>query len=154
MSYCEWPEFYNESFPKAKKKYKCVECYAPIEVGEKHLYYRGKWDNEFSDGRQHMLCRELCMKINRATTDRNTRDECFAFGDLYEEWAECDLGNNRDKVLRKDWRDLFARIKARDRKHRTRRKRVNGVLMKRKLGETEWSVVPERRSNEYNVPSL
>lgn len=148
MSYCEWPEFYSESFPKARKQYWCCECAAPIAVGEKHLYWRGKWGGDFSDGRQHMLCREACMLLN------SDRDECFGFGDLWEEWGQ--HGYSEKDWLRYDHkpavlaeaakaRGLIARIKWRQRPFRTRRKRVQGVLMHRKLGQP-WIVIEEKRN--------
>lgn len=138
MSYCELPEFYAETFPRARKEYPCCECEAPIERGEEHLHWRGKWDGEMGGGRQHMLCREVCMLLN------SDLDECFAFGDLWEEW-------NQHRCSEKNWlrydhkpetlaeaakvRSLIARIKWRERPFRTLRKRFNGVLMKRTRGQ-------------------
>lgn len=147
MSYCEWPEFYNETFPKARKPHRCVECAAPIEIGEEHLYYRGKWDGEFSADRQHMLCREVCMFLNR-----EHRDECFPFGGLWEFWA--DIGFSDNNWLRKHAskenleqaktaRSLIARVKVRHRKHRSYRKRIDGIIMRRKWGQT-WQPVEVR----------
>ncbi len=145
MSYCEWPVFYGESFPKARKAHHCCECSAPIEVGEKHLYWRGKWDGDFSAGRQHMLCREVCMFLNKDNSD------CFAFGDLWEYWRDHGYAD-------KDWikrctnpaylaelpraRGMIAAIKWRERKHRTRRRQLGGQkFMKKKWGQP-WQVVP------------
>lgn len=141
MSYCEFPEFYNESFPKAKKQHRCCECYAPIEIGEEHLYYRGKWDGDFDSGRQHMLCREICMLLNL-----EHRDECFAFGDLNQYWADCGFSEKRwlrrctDPKHLKDAveaRHLMARVRWRERKHRPygRLKVVDGQKMRRKWGQ-------------------
>lgn len=83
MSFCELPSFYEETFPSARKKHKCVECSAPITPGEKHLSYRAHWPGiGFGTGRQHMLCREACMAIR----DDFQSGECIGFGCLKEEW--------------------------------------------------------------------
>src|SRR5579875_1654788 len=103
--YCEYPEFYSESFPRAKKEHRCIECFAPIEIGEMHLYYRGKWDNEFSVGRQHMLCRKLCMFIRDEFQD----GECFGFGDLFETWRDHNFGKKDDEEIKKA-RSLMAQV--------------------------------------------
>src|SRR5579875_1743949 len=88
--YCEYPEFYSESFPRAKKEHRCIECFAPIEIGEMHLYYRGKWDNEFKDG------------------------ECFGFGDLFETWRDHNFGKKDDEEIKKA-RSLMAQVRRRAR---------------------------------------
>jgi hypothetical protein len=149
VSYCEFPEFYSESLPKAKKPHRCCECAAPIEVGEKHLYYRGKWDGEFDTGRQHMLCREVCMELNRP--GREKYGECeIPFGGLWEYW-QCH-GWSDHEWLRKHlkpeeseaafkMRRKIAQIKWRQRPYRWLGKRINGVWMRRKRGEA-WEVIP------------
>jgi hypothetical protein len=82
--YCEWPEFYYETFPRARKEYRCCECKSPIVKGEEHLHYRGKWDGELGTGRQHLLCRKACMYIR----DAFQGGECIGFGQLAEYWQE------------------------------------------------------------------
>ena len=121
-SYCvEEPEFYAEAFYAARKVHECVECDAPIEVGERHLAYSGKWAGEISHGRQHMLCRELCMLIRDEFQD----GECIALGDLHEAWHELDwrcrgTGDPWSPTDRKA-RSLYAKIRARERAaHRQR----------------------------------
>ena len=141
MSYCEFPEIYSESFPKGRKQHRCVECAAPIEPGEKHLYYAGKWDGDFSDGRQHELCRDICMFIR----DKYQSGECFPFGGLKEAWAEFCwdpypgkghriIDDNDRKV-----RHMYAQIRWRERKHRTFRRRTHDgtkfIYWKRKWGQ-------------------
>lgn len=140
VSYCEIPEFYYETFPKARKPYRCVECSAPIEVGEKHLYYRMKFDGDFDHARQHMVCRELCMLLRDEFNDF----ECIGFGSLHEEWENFDFGDRDDK--QKKARSLYAAIKWRERKHRTRRWRQysTGLLFQKKWGHPA-EVVPEDR---------
>lgn len=107
MSYdCEIPEFYSESFPIARKQHRCIECHAPIVVGEKHLSYRMKYDGMFESGRQHMVCRELCMLIRH-------NSECIPFGGLKEEWSNGDY--MYDKVGFVAERRLMAKIVRRER---------------------------------------
>jgi hypothetical protein len=114
VSYCEWPEFYSETFPKARKAHWCCECAAPIEPGETHLYWRGKWDGEFDTGRQHMLCREVCMELNRP--GREKYGECeIAFGQLFDALRDGFMPKRADKDLRLK----LAKLKWRHRKHRT-----------------------------------
>jgi hypothetical protein len=119
---------------------------APIEVGEEHLYYRGKWDGEFTADRQHMLCREVCMELNRPS--REWSGECeIGFGALWEHWRGCWQADRQCKpeqfAKAKEIRSKVARIKWRERRFKTRRKRVQGVLYKRPWGG-QWVVVPEK----------
>lgn len=144
MSYCEWPEFYHETYPKARKSYRCVECAAPIEVGEVHLKYRGKWDGVVGGGRQHMLCRELCKFIRDEFQD----GECIGFGQLFEN--ECDYGFTCTDYGRKQgWnateqkaRKLLAQIKWRQRKHAVTRKIAGLWFYDRKWGTSELRFTP------------
>jgi hypothetical protein len=80
---CDPPEFYSEDFPAAGKVHRCCECKAPIVPGEKHLYARGKSEGDFWAERQHMLCSELCMLMNRAGDE-----ECCPFGFMKEAFSE------------------------------------------------------------------
>lgn len=99
--YCEWPEFYAESFHVAKKEHRCCECGAQIKVGEKYLNFRSKYGGEFYVSKQHMVCRELCMSIR----DLLQNGDCLCFGELYDEGYEI----YRDTPRR--IRSLYARWK-------------------------------------------
>lgn len=143
MSWCEYPEFYSESFPKAKKTHQCIECYSPIEIGEEHLYYRGKWDGDFSTGRQHLLCRDICMDIAK----NYQGDECLGFGCLLGEWGEMPSAS-----LNRPWsrpldntdikmRSLMAKIQWRRRKHRTMHSISGSWFLRRKWGSNEYKCV-------------
>jgi len=108
---CEIPEFYSEDFPKARKVHRCCECSAPIEVGEKHLYARSKYDGDFWHGRQHMLCRALCMLMR-------VRDfgDCVPFEGMKDEWTEGDWQfENKHGYPGRQGRLLMARIIKRER---------------------------------------
>jgi hypothetical protein len=116
--FCEMPQFYSEEFPVARKAHRCVECRAPIEKGEKHLRYAGKWDGNVSGGRQHMLCRELAMFMN-------SDDECAPFGAMK---AAFDADDYRHRPSRhgepfKTGRRLMARIIRRERSQRSQEER-------------------------------
>jgi hypothetical protein len=79
--FCDsYSEFYAETFPKAAKVYKCCECHKPIQVGEKHLYARGKAEGDFWQARQCLYCRDFCMEIRDKVNDRF----CLPFGALNE----------------------------------------------------------------------
>lgn len=82
--YCELPDFYTHSEPVARKRHWCVECHAPIDIGEKHFAYRGKWNGEIQTGRQHYLCMETCMFVRDVFNDY----ECIGFGGLFDFYNE------------------------------------------------------------------
>ena len=113
MSYCEMPEFYFETHPKARKPQACVECCAPIDVGEVHMRYRGKWGGKIGGGRQHLLCKELCVFIR----DEVNLGECIGFGDLHE---YCGSYNQLSKQFEchRTARGMYAQIKWRERSHK------------------------------------
>lgn len=142
MSYCEWPEFYSETFPKARKQHRCIECCAPIEIGEEHLYYKGKWEGDFSAARQHMLCRELCMSLRKS----NWIEDCVPFGGLMEEWSNF-FWDKKTKQSEKERRNLMAQIKWRERKYRTFRKRDIHGLWNRKYGSS-WFLIEANKPAE------
>jgi hypothetical protein len=112
MSYCEWPEFYSETYQRAQKKHSCVECAAPILPGERYLRYNGKWGGRVSGGCQHLLCRAACIWIR----DEFQEGDCLGFGQLkeyYMEFSSWTRTQKRVKVLRK----MLARILWRERQY-------------------------------------
>jgi hypothetical protein len=109
MSYCDLPEFYATAETKARQRHRCCECHAWIEVGERYLTIRGKWDGGIDTYRQHLLCARAC-EFARDHLD----EECIPFGGLFEWWGECHLG----RYWSKDWqefRDMLAQIIRRQR---------------------------------------
>jgi hypothetical protein len=106
--YCEIPEFWSESFYIAKKQHRCCECMAPINIGEKYLSFRCKFDGQFSVFKQHMVCRELCMSIR----DLIQEGECLYFGELYH--GEVEVYKSTPKRVRSLYaRWKFQRVKGR-----------------------------------------
>lgn len=117
-------EFYAEDFPRAKKEHQCCECGGTIKIGEGHLYARAGGQGNFWAGRQHMICRELCMTLNGRFKYEGTpkTEGCFAFGDLREEWqANNGVPKNGTKYSRIA-RRLMAQINWRLRKEGLKKK--------------------------------
>ncbi len=61
---CEIMEFYDETFPRAKKRHVCIECRLPIQPGEKYARCCGKWDGSVSTMCQHMHCYHFARYVN------------------------------------------------------------------------------------------
>ena len=81
---CELPSFYITSELVARKSHRCCECSSLILPGEKYLLCSGRWDNQISRYRQHLICAEACMLIRDSFNDH----ECIPFGGLMEFWDE------------------------------------------------------------------
>lgn len=115
---CTLPTFSECSEPVARKRHRCCECDAPIEVGERHLYVRGKWDGRFSQYRQHLLCEQACELIRDELND----GECIGFGTLFEFWVEVrrEARKYRDNEWLQRLRRLMTRIRWRERAAGTR----------------------------------
>lgn len=107
--YCEIPDFYSVSWPKAKKEHHCCECGSPIFVGEKYCRVNAKWDGEVRTEKQHLECEEAC---------RYYRDfinhECLYFGELLD-W-KCEIPGKKSK--HKDVRSIWAKVIWREKKKR------------------------------------
>lgn len=121
MNECEIPEFYNDKEVVGRKEHYCIECAAPIYKAEKHLAYSGKWAGEFGCGRQHLLCRDLCVLIR----DQFNGSNCIGFGEMHEFWSEMyfDRAGERKKPfddITKKARSMMAVIKWRERRFRSR----------------------------------
>jgi len=104
MSFCEWPEFFTDKYPKGRKDHTCCECGAIIPKGERHGYFAGKWDGDFSDFRQHLDCEQACRIIR----DFLQKGECIPFGALFEEF-DSNYGSRKDPVDSK-FRSIMAKV--------------------------------------------
>jgi hypothetical protein len=51
----------RDTFPKARKRYRCVGCWELIEVGEKHLFRTGVMDGAMVSVRWHPECEEYAF---------------------------------------------------------------------------------------------
>ena len=52
----EYPEFFFETFPKARKKYTCCECGEMILPGSIYQRCYGKWDGHVDTFKTCMAC--------------------------------------------------------------------------------------------------
>lgn len=80
MSCGDYPEFYREEKPTARKTYKCCECGEEIKAGEKYHKAVGKWDGSLSTYRTCWACYNIRM------------DYCssgYYFGGLVEQISNC-----------------------------------------------------------------
>lgn len=75
----EAPSVYRESFPIARKAYKCCECGTLIRPGQKHQVFTGLWDGVWQTFRTCLPCYNI----------REDYCECAPFGKLYEAFYEC-----------------------------------------------------------------
>jgi hypothetical protein len=49
----------KDTFPKARRRYRCSGCWEFIEVGEQHRYQVGVFDGDFQANRWHEECHEF-----------------------------------------------------------------------------------------------
>jgi hypothetical protein len=89
------PEFFDRSFPIARKQHKCCECRQPILPGEKYCRNAGKWDGAMDCYKVHVECEELRAELQAASGDSC---ECIPFGGLAEE-----IDNIFDPALKLQW---------------------------------------------------
>lgn len=90
VDYGEYPEFFREETPIARKVYKCCECGENIQPGQKYHKAIGKWDGDFQTYRTCWACHNIRM------------DYCsngYVFGGLAEAISECCGFNYREKEL-------------------------------------------------------
>lgn len=55
----DYPQAYRELTRKARKQYKCFECYNAIQVGEKYQYVSGVWDGKPDSFKTCLSCSDL-----------------------------------------------------------------------------------------------
>jgi len=67
--------WFNDTKPKARKKYGCDLCGRKIQIGEKHIARRGADNGEAFTNRMHLDCEDV--------TRKNSWDE--------SDWECCDI---------------------------------------------------------------
>ncbi len=104
---CEYPEFYDETYPVARKERRCCECHGVIKIGERYVRCVGKWDGEISRYDQHKACRDFAAEVN----SKYGYGECFiAFGEVNGEIrnAESFAGPDAALSLQAEWNAIRA----------------------------------------------
>lgn len=91
MCDCESPEVYTEQWPKARKEYRCDECFKPIKKGATYYKFSGKWDGEFRDYKRHERCHRICQALEKGS------DCCMPFGSMKEWMRERSADNRRHR---------------------------------------------------------
>lgn len=57
--------FRDATRPVARKAHRCIACYGPIAVSEKHVHQTGVWDDRWFANRFHDECFEaLCDDVD------------------------------------------------------------------------------------------
>lgn len=59
----EWSVEPSETYPSAKKRWKCCECGGVIPVGEKYSCVTGRWDGKFVVHRTCIDCRSVTENL-------------------------------------------------------------------------------------------
>jgi len=91
---CTWldgsaePGVVFETYPTARRRYRCCECRDVINPGEKHECHKGVWDGEWSTYRTCMACAQI---------RRDYEGEGYVYGELGQQIYDC-LGFDYRKV--------------------------------------------------------
>lgn len=75
-------DFFNQSFPTARKEHKCSLCGGIVCIGEKYSRYSGKYDGEMFDMKHHLMCREIICRFCDDT------DSCEYTDDEVIDWVQ------------------------------------------------------------------
>lgn len=105
-SSCDLPEFYDETYPVARKEHRCCECGGVIKSGERYARCAGKWDGDLSCYRQHVACRDFAARINR---EFGAMGECFIpFGGVSDAIHNASefAGPNDAAALQATWAEI------------------------------------------------
>lgn len=82
-----YPEFYVESWPKARKQHRCGECRCTINVGERYQSCSSKFDGEVHRDKTCAACAEI-----RTAYSCGEMSPCF--GGLWQAFYEADAFRN------------------------------------------------------------
>jgi len=61
-------DFFNYTYPIARKEHRCEWCGEPIPKGEKHIHGSGVWEGDWQNWRMHNECHEIGL-LNDEITD-------------------------------------------------------------------------------------
>lgn len=111
---CEIAEVYSISEPVARKEYRCCECSAKINVGEKHLKVFMAYGSDHESHRQHADCARVCEAIR----DNDLVEMCLAWGSLKEWWWEEGKHIDKKREPMKTIRGLYSKVLKRERQER------------------------------------
>src|SRR4051812_39966181 len=108
---CDYPAFYTQSAPVARKPHRCTVCRLRIPIGVSHYAISGKWDHSqtVETYRMHHDCHAAYGSVCIFVTD-----DCVAFQDTRETIEECSRGRRRadlDSDLRNARRSLAASLR-------------------------------------------
>ena len=79
-------DFYNETWPRARKEHRCYECRQAINKGEYYRRVFGKWEGEIDT---FVTC-DRCLDLTERVKAKELAEGCPIdaatplFGDLYE----------------------------------------------------------------------
>ena len=101
-------EFFNITYPKAKKEHVCDLCNHKIAVGEKYSRFSGKYDGDMLDIKHHLLCKRIvdtyCEKtgegeyINDEVQDWLREEYCYQC----EKYEECTVHEFECPIIREN----------------------------------------------------
>jgi hypothetical protein len=106
---CDYPAFYTQSWPVARKPHRCAVCHLRIPIGVAHYAISGKWDEKVETYRMHRDCHAAYGSISIVVTD-----DCVAFHETRDSIEECSRGRRRadlDSDLRDARRSLAASLR-------------------------------------------
>ena len=113
MSACECdseaPEFFRETWVKARKEHKCCECWKVINPGDEYQYTAGFWEGRLYTYKTCERCSDLRDALGEVV--------CPVYGQLKEAYMEyLELINDdglEDDDEHSDWNDAvkYARCK-------------------------------------------
>jgi len=74
----EYPDFYTETKPVARKEHKCCECHGSIRKGDQYKKITGKWDGRIETYRTCPDCQVIRCDFGKAAENCN----CVVLGEM------------------------------------------------------------------------